>query len=114
PVGCVEWRPPDGTTERQLAWSAYLLPYLEQQPLYDRLDLSQAFDAPHNAEPAATVLPVYLCPSSKVETTRIEGRGRTDYGGMYGERITDSNDLPVKFVNGQPVKQPEGTMLFDV
>src|SRR5262245_63776807 len=40
PPGGVEWRPPGNTTRRQLAWSAFLLPHLEQEALYRRLDLS--------------------------------------------------------------------------
>src|SRR6476659_9529243 len=52
PPGGVEWRPFGDTTKRQLAWSAYLLPYLEQDALYRRLDLSTPFDSPQNA-PAA-------------------------------------------------------------
>src|SRR5207247_8735943 len=67
PPGGVEWRPPGDTTRRQLAWSAFLLPFLEQDALYRRLDLSTPFDSPQNAPAAATVLSVYLCPSSRRE-----------------------------------------------
>lgn len=101
PVGCTEWRPWKGKAERQLAWSVYLLPHLEQGTLYDSLDLSLPFDHPVNAEAAATVLPVYLCPSSPVEQRLASGRGPAHYGGMYGERITSPNS------------PPKGTMLID-
>jgi prepilin-type N-terminal cleavage/methylation domain-containing protein len=101
PVGCVEWRPPSDPTKRQLAWSAYLLPFLEVAALAARLDLSLPFDSPQNAPAAATVLPVYLCPSSPRVSPVVEGRGACDYGGIYGERITSPND------------PPKGTMLID-
>jgi prepilin-type N-terminal cleavage/methylation domain-containing protein len=102
PVGCVEWRPWGNTTYRQLAWSAYLLPYIEQQPLFERLDLSLAFDDPANAVAAATVLPVLLCPSVPAEHLSLtSGRGPTHYGGIFGERITSPNN------------PPKGVMLFD-
>lgn len=101
PVGCVEWRPWRGTTERQLAWSVYLLPYLEHQTLYDGLDLSKPFDDPANADAAATVLDEFICPSSRREEQRASLRGPSDYGGMYGERITSPNS------------PPKGTMLID-
>jgi type II secretory pathway pseudopilin PulG len=101
PPGGLEWRAGGDRSRRQLAWSAFLLPFVEQQALYERLDLSQAFDSPANAEPAATVLPIYLCPSASRESPRVEGRGPCDYGGIYGERITSAN---------QP---PKGTMLYD-
>lgn len=40
PVGCLEWRA--GWTPgaaRCLAWSAAILPWLEEQPLFERIDL---------------------------------------------------------------------------
>lgn len=101
PVGCTERRPWKGVDERQLAWSAYLLPHLEQGSLYDSLDLALAFDHPVNAEAAASILPVYLCPSSPLGARLVEGRGPAHYGGMYGERITSPNS------------PPKGTMLID-
>ena len=101
PAGGVEWRPPGDTTKRQLAWSAFLLPHLEQQNLYDRLDLSKAFDAPENAEGAATILSVYICPTSPRGAKLVDGRGPSDYGGIYGERINSPNN------------PPKGTMLYD-
>ncbi len=102
PPGGIEWRPPGSTTHRQLAWSAFILPYLEEQALYDRLDLKTPFDSPQNASAAATVLPVYVCPSSRRATNDVGGRGPCDYGGMFGERITGPNN------------PPNGTMLYDV
>jgi prepilin-type N-terminal cleavage/methylation domain-containing protein len=100
PVGCVEWRPAGGN-ERQLAWSAFLLPFLDEQATYDRLDLSQAFDSGANAPAAAVVIPVYLCPGSTRVSPLVDGRGACDYGGIFGERLTSPN---------QP---PKGVMLID-
>jgi prepilin-type N-terminal cleavage/methylation domain-containing protein/prepilin-type processing-associated H-X9-DG protein len=101
PPGGIEWRPPQNKTKRQLAWSVFLLPYLEQEALFRKLDLSTPFDSPENAGAAATVLPVYLCPSSRRTATLVQGRGACDYGGIYGERITGPNN------------PPKGTMLYD-
>jgi prepilin-type N-terminal cleavage/methylation domain-containing protein len=100
PVGCVEWRAPGNPSARQLAWSAYLLPFVEEQALFDSLDLSQPFDSPQNT-PAAAVLPVYLCPSSTRTSPVVSGRGACDYGGIYGERLTSPNN------------PPKGAMLID-
>jgi prepilin-type N-terminal cleavage/methylation domain-containing protein len=101
PIGCVEWRPPGVPTKRQLAWSAYLLPFLGEAALADSIDLTRPFDSPQNATAAATVLPFYLCPSSTRARPLVEGRGACDYGGIYGERITSPNE------------PPKGTMLID-
>jgi prepilin-type N-terminal cleavage/methylation domain-containing protein/prepilin-type processing-associated H-X9-DG protein len=102
PIGCVEWRPPGDTTRRQLAWSAYLLAQLDQEPLYRQINFSQPFDSPLNRAAGSVPLTVYLCPSSRNTAVQINGLGRTDYGGIYGERITGPNN------------PPKGVMLYDV
>lgn len=100
PTGCVEWRPWGNTTKRQLAWSAFLLPQLEQQTLFDQLDLSKPFDDPAN-QAAETTLVSYLCPSNaNYESNQAsvpKTFGRSDFGGIYGERITGPNN-PAKGV----------------
>lgn len=88
PVGCLEWRPWGGTDQRQLAWSAYLLPHLEQQLLFNRLDLNKPFDDPVNEEPASTVVEVFLCPSAELND---ESRGPTHYAGINGENTSTPN-----------------------
>ena len=46
PPGGIEWRPPGNTTNRQLACPlAFLLPFIEEQPLYESLDLDTPFDS---------------------------------------------------------------------
>jgi len=102
PPGCVNWRPPGSLkNERQLAWSLFLLPFVEQRPLYDQVDVNSAFDSLVNQPAAANVLPLYICPSSQRIGERVLGRGACDYGGIYGERITSPNS------------PPKGCMLFD-
>jgi prepilin-type processing-associated H-X9-DG protein/prepilin-type N-terminal cleavage/methylation domain-containing protein len=101
PPGGIEprsWQFPQG---RQLAWSLLLLPYVEQQDLYEQVDCGKAFDSPENAEAAATILPVYICPSVPQGYQLRSGRGPCCYGGIYGERITSPNS------------PPKGTMLYD-
>jgi len=94
PMGGIEWRPAGDASKRQLSWSAFILPFLEEQAIYSRLDLTKPFDHADNAAAAATVLPVYLCPSSQRVEPRVLGRGACDYGGMFGERITRPNNPP--------------------
>ena len=90
-----------GAAGRQLAWSVFLLPYLEQEPLFGRLDIKKPFDAPENAEGAATILSVYVCPSTPGGDRLVSGRGPCHYGGIHGERITGPNN------------PPKGVMLYD-
>ncbi len=92
---------PYGASGRQLAWSAFLLPFIDQQTLYQQLDMSKAFDASQNAVAAATVLSVYVCPSVPQGNQLLSGRGPCHYGGIYGERIISPNN------------PPKGVMLYD-
>lgn len=101
PPGGVEWRPFGNTTKRQLAWSAFILPYIEQDNQTRQLDLSKPFDSPVNAAAAGQVVAIYLCPSSRRSEPIVQGRGACDYGGIFGERIMSPNN------------PPKGVMIYD-
>ncbi len=101
PVGAIEWRPSGDTSKRQLAWSAFLLPYIEQQNVYQQLNLGTAFDSVQNQAGAAAVIETYICPSGRRGTELVEGRGPCDYGGIFGERINSPNN------------PPKGIMIYD-
>lgn len=102
PPGGIEWRPPGQPWKRQLAWSAYLLPYLQEEKVSRMIDFSLPFDHPSNAVAAAVVIPAYLCPTSRREGPQVQGRGAIDYGGIFGERISSPNH------------PPKGCMIYDV
>jgi prepilin-type N-terminal cleavage/methylation domain-containing protein/prepilin-type processing-associated H-X9-DG protein len=87
-------RGPGKNNQVWLAWSALLLRHIEQEALYNAMNLARGFDDPANSTAAATVLSVYLCPSSVRPDPRTDGLGAADYGGMYGERITSPNNPP--------------------
>lgn len=113
PVGCLEWRPPGSLSpadlrKRNYAWSAWILPWLEQQATAVAIDFSRPYDDPVNRLAAATVIPVFLCPSAGRSGPLIAGLGATDYGGMNGERIVSPN-TPVKgvFVNDRGFAERE-------
>jgi prepilin-type N-terminal cleavage/methylation domain-containing protein len=92
PVGCLEWKAAGQQgSGRCLAWSATILPWLEEQALADRIDFGKAFDDPANAGAAAVPLAVYRCPSAGGGAL-VGGLGRTDYGGVNGERIRSPNN----------------------
>jgi prepilin-type processing-associated H-X9-DG protein len=60
--------PPASTVDpngnRLHSWRTLILPYLDQTPLYERIDLSKPWDDPANAEFLKIRLGVYACPSS--------------------------------------------------
>jgi prepilin-type N-terminal cleavage/methylation domain-containing protein/prepilin-type processing-associated H-X9-DG protein len=93
PVGCTEWKAPGQPSDRRcLAWSARILPWLEEQRLADRIDLSLPFDHPANAAAAAVPVAVFRCASADRSDVLIGGLGRCDYGGLVGERIASPNN----------------------
>ena len=78
--------------ERCRAWSGRILPWLEEQPLADLLDFAKPFDHPANAAAGAAAPAVYRCASADRPAALVAGLGRTDYGGVTGERITSPNN----------------------
>lgn len=53
---------PDGKTPH--SWRVELLPYLDQQALYDQYRMNEPWDSEHNLKIAETVVPVFSHPSS--------------------------------------------------
>jgi prepilin-type processing-associated H-X9-DG protein len=92
PVGCTEWKSGTGGTKRCLAWNARVLPWVEEQAVADMIDFSKPYDDPANAAAAAVVLPVFLCPSADRDSRLVGGMGRSDFGGLTGERILSPNN----------------------
>jgi prepilin-type N-terminal cleavage/methylation domain-containing protein/prepilin-type processing-associated H-X9-DG protein len=100
PIGCLDKRVPrTNPNGRQLAWSAELLPNLEEPTLWQRIDFSSPYDGTTNATAAATAVSVFLCPSTvrlapgragsivgdPAATSGGGYRGAAiDYGGIYG------------------------------
>jgi prepilin-type N-terminal cleavage/methylation domain-containing protein len=98
PVGCIEKQTVTRPTNRQLAWSVATLRYLDEPSLWDQVEIHSPYNSTANAAAAATVVAVYLCPS----TARLApGRAGAlvygsnslaqpwvaaaiDYGGSYG------------------------------
>jgi prepilin-type N-terminal cleavage/methylation domain-containing protein/prepilin-type processing-associated H-X9-DG protein len=116
PVGCIDKRVakanPNG---RQLAWSATLLNELEEPALFQQVNFNSPYDGAPNSVAAATIVPLFLCPST---VRAAAGRERaivsdpalansptayhgaaTDYGGIYGA--------------AQVVPSANGVFLFD-
>jgi hypothetical protein len=55
---------PDLRPEQRLSWCIALLPYLDQQPLYDQIDQAQAWDSVKNGQPARVSVAVFHCPAN--------------------------------------------------
>jgi prepilin-type N-terminal cleavage/methylation domain-containing protein/prepilin-type processing-associated H-X9-DG protein len=92
PVGCVGFsltsadeNPPP---QLLISWNVQLLPFLEQRALWEQYRFDLPSIEAHNRD-LATVLAVFLCPSTPQEQLISTGgawRGQafTDYAGLYG------------------------------
>jgi len=87
----------DGATDTTpgWGWGAYILPYLEQAPLFEQLNFGQPVQS---STAIATVIPTYICPSDYVGTgvfavtdvnwNTICMAGATSYAGCCGGSYT--------------------------
>jgi hypothetical protein len=57
-----------------------LLPFMEQKPLYDQFDLTQAWDSPRNQPISQMMIPTFIDPSAAAPAP-----GRTDYLFVVGK-----------------------------
>lgn len=71
-------RPPGATNLPRVAWATYLLPYFEQQSLYDHIDQTKTWGwdnggaQPNNRSLMSTKVVAYLCPSG-LDPDRLDG-----------------------------------------
>ena len=79
-------------TDRDLCWTLFILPYMEQRSLYEEFDFTVRWDdpgdppsddIPNNLELSRKNLSVFQCPS-----TQHEYDGAGDYGGVSGSDLT--------------------------
>jgi len=89
---------PFGSDRNGFAWSAQILPYLEQQAVYSSLDLNQSARSAANRGIGETPMPIYFCPNVETDLNRP---GRTDYRGLRGERTIDPDPDDGVFLVGQ-------------
>ena len=68
----------DQTGQPLHSWRTLILPFLEQQHLYESIDLTKPWDDPANADAYKTIVPPYICPSATID------RLHTTYTGMVG------------------------------
>jgi hypothetical protein len=87
PSGCLEWKGGRGGTRRCLAWSGFILPWMEEASTANRLRIDRPYDHADNLAVGSTPIAVFRCPSADRVGLLVDGLARTDYGGIAGERI---------------------------
>jgi len=65
PIGYIAWPNPPGGGAPGWAWSAALLPQLEQATTYSALNVNLPIDVAANATVRTSTLAVYVCPSDR-------------------------------------------------
>jgi prepilin-type N-terminal cleavage/methylation domain-containing protein len=88
PAGQRWSRPRKEPGSYSMAWSAIILPFIEQQAVASQLDFKVPFTDPKNLPAASQVISVYLCPS----TSEIEEHRTTD-GRLFNMAPMAGDDL---------------------
>ncbi len=128
PVGCLGYTLPvaewSAIPQRLISWNVQLLPFLEQNSLWSAYQLDLPSNDARNQTMGATVLAIFLCPSTPSEllinpTGSWRGQAFTDYGGLYGVEGVgrdhpdfgnpDAVDPPTQTVNDESL----GVMLYN-
>lgn len=73
PFAC-SWDKQTGT------WPAFILPFLEQQAIYDKFDFKLSLDHANNLLPVTSPVETYICPSDGTSQTAIMGHRCTCCG----------------------------------
>lgn len=86
-----------------------LLPYMDQAPLFNRIDFTQAFWGGNNATLKATVLPAFLCPSDRGWMYGTYGNDGSTGGGGNNYFVSGGPSLLMLGVTGGGVGGSPGT-----
>ena len=124
--------PPSRNYDHYTTWAFLILPFLEQQRLYEQYDFDEPWDSPNNKIVGNTAIPVYSCPtdpSSGVlpnQTSYMVVTGPTTvFNGGQAARMRDildgtSNTIMVVEAAGsgvtwsQPVDIDAGNVTFPI
>lgn len=74
------------------SWRVLILPFLEQQPLYDRYRFDEPWDGPNNIKLVKEMPSVFRCPSEDTED-----KACTNYVAVIGPRTAWPGETPVRF-----------------
>jgi type II secretory pathway pseudopilin PulG len=76
------------------SWRVLILPYIEQQALYDRYDFDEPWDGPNNRQLAGLIPPPYRCP---LDSAGGPTSTNTNYAAITGPGTMFDGDTPTHF-----------------
>ncbi len=78
------------------SWRTLILPFMEQQALYNAIDLTKPWNDPANAILQSTVISTYSCPSSAIDPKMTTYQAIVDpssaFSGPKGHKFADITD----------------------
>ncbi len=74
------------------SWRVLILPYLEENSLYDQYDFNEPWNGPHNQKLAKLRPSVYACPADREACQ--EDATQTSYAAVTGSKAAWDNDKP--------------------
>jgi prepilin-type N-terminal cleavage/methylation domain-containing protein len=108
PSGVIDSEGPIRNEEigRHISWVVQVLPFIEQQNVYDHFDIEAGAYAAENREARGQLIPTLYCPSfpgSAVVTDGNRRIGSSNYAGCHHDSETpiDSDNNGVLFLNSQ-------------
>jgi prepilin-type N-terminal cleavage/methylation domain-containing protein/prepilin-type processing-associated H-X9-DG protein len=94
----------DQLGNRLHAWSSFILPFLEQSAVSDRIDYTKPWDDPaSNLSKIDITIPTYVCPSGVKQFP-----GKQDYGGILGAYIKPNGEA----LNPLTTRDEHGGILY--
>lgn len=107
PSGGTVLQQADGEVVEGHGWMTHLLPHLGHQPLYDRIDLQQSFEAPQNRQPLSQIVDEFLVAGASRETVG-PGFGPAHFAGVGGVVVTEQGRAHLGvFAPGATVRRDE-------
>ncbi len=92
------WRRPGSNIAQQNnanlseTWAVMILPYIEQQNLYDKFDLTQYLTHPNNRQARATSISVMLCPTdNNYNRKHYSGKSGSAHSSNHGDNWARGN-----------------------
>jgi prepilin-type processing-associated H-X9-DG protein len=109
--------------KRLLSWRVAILPYLEQQGLYNRFKLDEPWDSPHNKALLNEMPAFFACPSRPLQPGLTAYRGFEGKGAFFEKdqdtgiaNITDGTSNTIMVVEASeaaPWTSPDSDLPFD-